>query len=77
MKGTIMVSNAEATPARIVARRAFDRQSHTMLKKGRGSKLTSRQRYEVGARYSEGEDVLALAVEYGISASYIRSLGSR
>jgi hypothetical protein len=77
MKGTNVVSKAEATPARIAARKAFDRQSHLMLKRTRQSKLTPAQRYEAGVRYSEGEDPKELALEYGISAGWVRSLGSR
>jgi DNA-directed RNA polymerase specialized sigma24 family protein len=48
-----------------------------MLKRTRQSKLTPKQRYEVATRYRDGEDPKELALEYGISAGWVRSLGSR
>lgn len=77
MKGTTMVSNAEATPARIAAREAFNEQSHLMLRKTRRSKMTALERYEAAKRYNEGEDPKVLALEYGVSAAHIRGLGHR
>lgn len=77
MKGTNMVSNAEATPARIAARKVFNEQSHTMLKKPRNTRLSPTDRQEIAAAYADGADPRVLAVKYGISAGYVRSLSSR
>jgi len=40
-------------------------------------KLTHQQRSECFERYRAGEDVRALALEYGITAGYIRAMAGR
>lgn len=71
------VSLGEATPARVAARLEFNSYSHHMLRPRRNQKVTAIQRGEIATRYREGEDAKELAIEYGISASYVRTLGSR
>lgn len=44
------------------------------ITKNRRSKLTSQQRWEVTQRRDEGEDPKDLALEFGITASYVRQL---
>lgn len=69
----------EATPARLAARDAWKRQTHEMFltaqrSKNFNRKITPDQRAEVIRRRYEGEDPRNLALEFGITAGYIRNL---
>jgi hypothetical protein len=69
------IARQEWTPARQVARDNFKEGiSNAFRASRRRSKVTPRQREEVVRRCREGEDSRALALEFGLSATYIRSL---
>jgi len=75
----VSVNRWEATPARLAARDAWKRQTHEMFAVARRSKeyrrkITVDQRAEVIRRRYEGEDPKDLALEFGISAAYVRNL---
>jgi DNA-directed RNA polymerase specialized sigma24 family protein len=72
------VSNSEATPARVAARKKFTNQSAYIFARDRAKqKLTPHQRDEIVQRYLNGEKPIDLCVEYGVSRSYVHHLASR
>lgn len=68
------IARQEWTPARQVARDNFNQGINNIFAASRRrSKVTPRQRDEIIRRRREGEDPMALALEFGISAAYIRN----
>jgi len=66
-----------ATQKQLDARARFNQSSNLIFQhKRRNSKLTSSQRQDVISRFRDGEDPKDLALEYGITASYVRQLGT-
>lgn len=69
------IARQEWTPARQAARDSYSEGINRIFESSRRrSKVTPRQREEVVRRCREGEDARALALEFGLSAAYIRNL---